>query len=653
MVEESGIRLGTGDRVDSQDSTYYSPAMAALTPPAERRRPRPGSLARPVNGRLYRGTWLLVALPLLVTAFTVARPGPLPAPQLPPVFDGATALQVAQDLAVQHPDRSPGSQGAANATAWLREQLEPYGLRIREDRFQASIPGLGRRELVNLIAVAPGRSNQAIVVMAHRDNTGTGPGANDNASGTAALVELARSYATTASTTPGAPALGTTNTLVFLSTDGGAYGGLGAARFAATSQYRERTVAVVNLVALGGTTPPRIEIAGDRPRSPAAALVRTAAARVLEQTGRELGRPRAIEQLIDLGFPFTLYEQGPFVGRGISAITLTTAGPRPPSSFTDTPQRLSRQRLTEVGRSAQALVSSLDQGLELAQGTQSYVFLGSRFVRGWAIQLSLVAALLPFMFAAIDLFARCRRRHIRIAPALRSFRSRLGFWLWLALLFVAFSLLGGWGDGAARPLSPESAAATKWPIGVLVIFGLLALAGWLVARDRLVPRRAVTPEEELAGHTTALLALAVVALLVVAVNPFALLFVLPALHTWLWLPQVRSHPRWVRAGVFVAGFAGPLLLLASFARRFDLGLDAPWYLAKLAAVGYVEPPALLIVGAWLAVSAQLAALTAGRYAPYPAPAERPPRGPLRELVRGLLLLTRRRRESTARRSAVG
>jgi hypothetical protein len=626
--------------------------MTALPPSQARRRPRPGSLARPVNGRLYRGTWLLVALPLLVTAFTVARPGPLPAPVLPPVFDGETATQLARDLATSHPDRSPGSEGSRQATAWLKQQLEPYGISVREDRFEATIPDLGRRELVNLVAVSPGRSNRAIVIMAHRDNAGTGPGANDNASGTAALVELARSYAPATSGAGGARALGTTNTLVFLSTDGGAFGGLGAAHFASESPYRNRTVAVVNLAALAGDGLPRIEIAGDRPRSPAMTLVRTAAARVLEQTGRELVRPRAIGQLIDLGFPFTLYEQGPFVGRGISAVTLTTAGPRPPASFGDTPGKLDRQRFTELGRSAQALIGSLDQSLELAQGTQSYVFLGSRFVRGWAIQLSLIAALLPFLLAAVDLFARCRRRHVRIAPALRSLRSRVLFWLWVALVVVAFSLLG-WGEGEPRPLSPESAAATEWPLWSLVAFGLLALAGWLVARDRLLPRRPVTPEEELAGHTAALLALGVVALLVVATNPFALIFVLPALHAWLWLPQVRFGSPWARAGVFVAGFAGPLLLLASFARRFELGVDAPWYLAKLAAVGYVEPPAVLIAAAWLAAAAQLAALTAGRYAPYPAPGERRRRGPMRTLVGALLGLVVRDRRRTARRAAIG
>ncbi|MGZ8701407.1 MAG: hypothetical protein ACXWZY_03835, partial [Gaiellaceae bacterium] len=61
--------------------------MASVPPRTERRRARPGSLQRPVNGRLYRGTWLLVGLPLLVAAFSVARPTPLPRAVLP-AFDG-------------------------------------------------------------------------------------------------------------------------------------------------------------------------------------------------------------------------------------------------------------------------------------------------------------------------------------------------------------------------------------------------------------------------------------------------------------------------------------------------------------------------------------------------------------------------------------
>ena len=79
-----------------------------------------------------------------------------------------------------------------------------------------------------------------------------------------------------------------------------------------------------------------------------------------------------------------------------------------------------------------------------------------------------------------------------------------------------------------------------------------------------------------------MLALGVVALLVVATNAFALLFLLPSLHIWLWLPQVRDRGPW-RAGSPCSPPAciGPFILVGSFMFRFGLGLDAPWYLAEL------------------------------------------------------------------------
>ena len=49
-------------------------------------------------------------------------------------------------------------------------------------------------------------------------------------------------------------------------------------------------------------------------------------------------------------------------------------------------------------------------------------------------------------------------------------------------------------------------------------------------------------EERLAGYCGALVALAILALLTAASNPYALIFILPSVHTWLWLPQVRDRP---------------------------------------------------------------------------------------------------------------
>jgi Peptidase family M28 len=624
--------------------------MAMARTPARRRRARRGSLERPINARLYRGSLLVLSLPLLVLAFSITRPGALPAPLLPANFDGQVTRQLATDFSSHFPDRVPGGPGSLRAGQWFRDQLAPYGLPVSTDAWDAQVAGLGRVRLRNLWAVAGGQSSAAIVVMAHRDDTGAGPGANDDASGTAALVELARGYAQ--ASTPAAQRVRSAHTIVFLSTDGGSFGGLGALRFAERSPFH--VVATINLDAIGGNGPPRIVITGDSPRSPAAALVETAAKRLLEQTGYRTRRAGLLPQLIDLGFPFTLYEQGPFVARGIPAITITTAGERPPAAFTDRASALDTVRLTGIGRATQGLIGSLDQGLELAQGTTSFVWAGDRIVRGWAIELLLFGLVLPYLVAVIDLFAHCRRRKISLLPAARSLRTRLGFWIFLGLAFTAFRLLGAWPSGAPRPPNPAVATSGDWPVLALLALGLVALGGWVVARHRLVPRRAIGPDEQLAGATTALLGLAVIALLVLATNPFALLFVLPAMHAWLWLPQVRRGKAPARALVFVVGLVGPLLVVLSLAVRIGLGFDAPWYLVELAAVGYVHLPAVAITLCGAACAAQLVVVATGRYAPYPPAGERPERGPLREFVRHVVLAFRaRRRTVSEQRRALG
>jgi Peptidase family M28 len=626
--------------------------MAALPPRSSRRRPRLGSLERPVSGRLYRGTWLLVGIPLLVAAFSVHKPTPLPTPQpaLPPAFDRVGAVELASELARLYPDRVPGTAGAAGAAQWFRQQLSPYGLRVASDRFRADVPGVGERTLVNQLVTVPGRSSDEIVVMAHRDDNGNGPGANNNASGIAALIQLARLYGSPL----GARAVGPQHTLVFVATDGGAFGALGAQRFAET--HRGHVVAAVDLAALAGRGPPRIVIAGTEPRLASPVLVETAAQRVLDQAGQRPAHPGPVGQLVDLGFPYTLHEQGPLLAHGLPALTLTSGGERPPASFVDGPDELNGLRLAQLGRSAQQLLQWLDFGAELAPGTARYVYFGPRVLPGWAVELVLLAALLPFLFATVDVFARSRRRHVRLTSALRSYRSRAAFWFWVAAVFELFALIGVWPAAPSVPLPPDVVPVTDWP--VLGLLGLLVFAGlgWFVARQRLVPRRSVTATEELAGTIAALLVLAVLALLVVATNPFALVFLLPSLHAWLWLPNVRARPLWARVAVLAGGFLGPLLLVGSFAFRYDLGLDTPWYLAELTAAGYVKLPAVAIAAGWLAAAGQMTALTAGRYAPYPSARERPPRGPLRESVRRTVLTVRaarKRRVGEERRALQG
>ena len=192
--------------------------------------------------------------------------------------------------------------------------------------------------------------------------------------------------------------------------------------------------------------------------------------------------------------------------------------------------------------------------------------------------------------------------------------------------------LGAFPDGEARPLPPGSDTYQPSPV-VLGVRAALLVAGWLVARQPLIPLRPARLEETLAGHAVALLALALTALVVVATNPFSLVYLLPSLYAWLWLPQVQGASPFARAALLVLGLAGPVLLVVSFATRFDLGLDAPWYLLALVAVGYVPWIVVGIGAVWLAVAAQLTALAAGRYAPYPDVRRRGPRRPLAVLRR--------------------
>ena len=182
-------------------------------------------------------------------AFSVARPAPLQPPNLPPAFDrdAAAAARARSHVPVAEPgardagsDRS-GARGSATSSSRTASSSAPSGSPPTSPAAAAYRSRISSRS-------KPGSSRQAIVVMAHRDDSGTGAGANDNASGTAALLELARAYAPTA----GAARLKLPYSLVFLSTDGAVYGGIGAAEFAAHASEARNVVAVLNLDAVAG-----------------------------------------------------------------------------------------------------------------------------------------------------------------------------------------------------------------------------------------------------------------------------------------------------------------------------------------------------------------------------------------------------------------
>jgi hypothetical protein len=573
--------------------------------------------------------FVVVVPAILAFLFSISTTGTLPRSSLEPLFSGENAASLARSLSAEYPSRVPGSEGASQATRWYEETVRGLGLDTEEDSWSEDLADLGTVELRNVVTVVPGRSDETIVLVAHRDNAGTARTLGDNASGTSALIELARGFAPQAFGPDPSPQ----RTLVLVSTDAGAYGGAGAERFAATSPLAQSAIATIVLDGLGGSGRPRIAIAGDEPVSPARALVRTAAARVEEQAGVSPELPSVPTQLVDLGLPFAGGEQGRFLGHDLAAVTLTTREPDEPSIPAGDPAApLDTRRLGQLGRATESLLSSLDDSVGGAFRTPDSLFLGDRAASGWSVRLALVLAVVPFALGLVDLIVRGRRRRLPFRPALRALRARLGVVLLGGMLVWLGAVLGVFPTGAPLPLSPLSDVLESPPIGGLILLGCTLAVVWLATRGRLTPTVPPTAAERLAGLAVALATAGAVAVAVALTKPYALVFVLPSLYAWLWLPLERRLLH--RLSLFVLGLAGPILALFLLANELGVSIvGAALYAVGLATVGYLSLGSVLLFIVWAAAAAQVGALALGRYAPYAGGAEPPPPGTLRRTLR--------------------
>ena len=96
-------------------------------------------------------------------------------------------------LSVDIGDRSLKCLSGLNGAAeFIEKSFVKSGYEVQRQRFM-----LGSQELVNLEVVLPGKSrpDEVIVIGAHYDTVPGTPGADDNGSGVAALLELAQSFA--------------------------------------------------------------------------------------------------------------------------------------------------------------------------------------------------------------------------------------------------------------------------------------------------------------------------------------------------------------------------------------------------------------------------------------------------------------------------
>jgi hypothetical protein len=195
---------------------------------------------------------LVVALLLLLTVLwivSVRRQPPAPTPASAPAaeFSGERALAVLRELAG---DGSPHPIGSA-ANAAVRDRILA---RLRQAGYAPEVqqsfacaqthPHCGRVE--NIVARLEGTAHDgAILLMAHYDSVGSGPGISDDLAGSAAILETARALKA------GPPPK---NPVIFLWNDGEEAGLMGSKAFADSPLAREVKV-VLNLEARGTRGP--------------------------------------------------------------------------------------------------------------------------------------------------------------------------------------------------------------------------------------------------------------------------------------------------------------------------------------------------------------------------------------------------------------
>jgi hypothetical protein len=168
---------------------------------ARRRQPRRRRAGRAtlVSERLYVAGLVVPAVALLIALVGLHAPAGIDlAPDAPPTFNADRALTLA----------------GAIADVPVRQAFTDVGASPQIDTFTA--PGRDGEPVTmsNVVSILKGESNEAIVVLAHRDNLPPGADEANSALGTAVVVELAAAFADQRNA----------RTLVLASVDGGRAG---------------------------------------------------------------------------------------------------------------------------------------------------------------------------------------------------------------------------------------------------------------------------------------------------------------------------------------------------------------------------------------------------------------------------------------------
>lgn len=385
---------------------------------------------------------LLAALSVLLS---YAPPAALPADAPAPLFAAGRAFTHIEAITVA--PRPVGSSANADARAYLLAELARLGIETQvqstASTVVSSMPGgaiVTSGDLQNVIGRIRGSgAGAAIALIAHYDSVKTTPGAFDNATGVAALLETARALRA-------GPQL--RNDVILLFTDAEEVGRLGAIAFAEQHPWAQDIALALNVDA-AGTSGPVVLFQTSAGNS--ALIAEYAAVAPNPVTSSLLP---SVYRLLPNDTDLT-----PFLRRGVAGMNFAFAANNPGyHADSDTADRLDPRSVQHQGANLLALTRAFgDRDLSALAGDEAIFFtlpgLGVvRYSQAWALPLLLVAALGVLGGIGLGL----RRRTLQFG------RLMLGVVLLIGL-GVGLAALGWLGVQGLEVLRP--AGLGVWPGG--------------------------------------------------------------------------------------------------------------------------------------------------------------------------------------------
>ena len=498
---------------------------------------------------------------MLILVISACAPAPEITAQYDPAeikFSGEQAYAIEEQFVTNHTNRVSGSDESLAAVEWLNEQLGSYGWTCTIDEWEAVLYS-ETAQLRNVVCRLPGESEQEILVLAHHDIApSTEQGADNDGAGVAIMLHLAEIFA--AEDTP-------RYTLVFVADDAEEYGMIGSRHYMETHPNREAIIAGISLDNLGRVYYQDMETAlvgqfeGYGPVWIGQAAREAAS---IAPTDWEILLAGPIFQALDQAITISLTDQGPINAFGVPGIGFSGAKPPEFSDLhyecwhqpCDNLDLQSPDTLEQSGVITEALVRQLLAMESFPESTGPYLYFegNEEVLTGWPLYLIFISFVSLFFigsyFIQRESLAEKARNWLGAMPHF------LGLWLPLVsgiLLLYLLVAVGVMQDFTSYPgttkdvtqLNPSWLAITLFLGGLALLF---ALGRWLVrrlVRDRDVPGFGSI-------KSLAFLIIGVIALLILIIDPFALIFFIPVLF-WFLIAGRKGAGRILDVVLFILG----------------------------------------------------------------------------------------------------